>query len=138
MLVASAPACLRCAGGATGQVKSWSEGFTVKHARSKRPCMPSVCPLSALWCACNEPVEVKSGSEGFTVKLADGSLLRCAHNQSEGARLPDYAPQPAMVLKLEDGSDILLPLIVCKCARATEGTPGTEVPLKVHQAQKNH
>lgn len=49
------------------------------------------------------------------MKLADGSMLRCVHNHSEGARLPDYAAQPAMVLKLEDGSDILLPLIVRKC-----------------------
>lgn len=59
-------------------------------------------------------MEVKSGSDGFLVKMADGSLLQCAHNSSEGSRLPDYAAQPAMVLKLQDGSDILLPLIVCK------------------------
>ncbi|CAI5966386.1 unnamed protein product [Closterium sp. NIES-65] len=44
--------------------------------------------------------------------MSDGSLLKCAHTNPDGARLPDYTAQPAIVLKLEDGSGILLPIIV--------------------------
>ncbi|GER26552.1 bifunctional nuclease 1 [Striga asiatica] len=59
-----------------------------------------------------EAVEVKSGPEGFMIKMRDGKYLRCAHNNPLGGRLPDYAPHPAIVLKMEDGSGILLPIIV--------------------------
>ncbi|KAG6543442.1 hypothetical protein Mapa_015112 [Marchantia paleacea] len=59
-----------------------------------------------------EAVEVKSGSEGFLIKMRDGRFVKCVHNNPEGGHLPDYAPQPAIVLKMEDGSDLLLPIIV--------------------------
>lgn len=59
-----------------------------------------------------EAVEVKSGSDGFTIKMRDGRFLKCVHNNPQGGHLPDYAPHPAIVLKMEDGTDILLPIIV--------------------------
>ncbi|XP_039143639.1 bifunctional nuclease 1 [Dioscorea cayenensis subsp. rotundata] len=59
-----------------------------------------------------EAVEVKSGSDGFLIKMRDGKNLRCVHNNPHGGLLPDYAPHPAMVLKIEDGSGLLLPIIV--------------------------
>lgn len=59
-----------------------------------------------------EAVEVKSGSDGFLIKMRDGRNLRCVHNNPHGGPLPDYAPHPAIVLKMEDGSDLLLPIIV--------------------------
>lgn len=45
--------------------------------------------------------------------MRDGKHLRCVHNNPQGGNLPDYAPHPAIVLKMEDGSDLLLPIIVC-------------------------
>ncbi|KAH0450582.1 hypothetical protein IEQ34_021274 [Dendrobium chrysotoxum] len=59
-----------------------------------------------------EAVEVKSGSDGFFIRMRSGRNLRCVHNSPQGGHLPDYAPHPAIVLKMEDGSDILLPIIV--------------------------
>ncbi|KAK1269331.1 Bifunctional nuclease 1 [Acorus gramineus] len=59
-----------------------------------------------------EAVEVKSGSEGFLIKMRDGRHMRCVHNNPQGGNVPDYAPHPAIVLKMEDGSDLLLPIIV--------------------------
>ncbi|KAL8490441.1 hypothetical protein ACS0TY_025589 [Phlomoides rotata] len=59
-----------------------------------------------------EAVEVRSGPEGFMIKMRDGRQLRCAHNNPVGGRLPDYSPHPAIVLKMEDGTGILLPIIV--------------------------
>lgn len=59
-----------------------------------------------------EAVEVKSSSDGFLIKMRDGRNLRCVHNNPQGGHLPDYAPHPAIVLKMEDGSDLLLPIIV--------------------------
>lgn len=58
-------------------------------------------------------MEVKSGPEGFMIKMRDGRHLRCAHNNPQGGNLPDYAPHPAIVLKMEDGTGLLLPIIVC-------------------------
>lgn len=58
-------------------------------------------------------VEVKSGPDGFIIKMRDGKHLRCAHNNPQGGHLPDYAPHPAIVLKMEDGTGLLLPIIVC-------------------------
>lgn len=58
-------------------------------------------------------VEVKSGPDGFMIKMRDGRQLRCVHNNPSGGHLPDYAPHPAIVLKMEDGTDLLLPIIVC-------------------------
>ncbi|KAL0438511.1 UNVERIFIED_CONTAM: Bifunctional nuclease 2 [Sesamum latifolium] len=57
----------------------------------------------------------------------NSSVLEAAHNHStlgksqswfvfnclvEGGHLPDYAPHPAIVLKMEDGTGLLLPIIV--------------------------
>lgn len=58
-------------------------------------------------------VEVKSGIDGFMIKMRDGRHMRCVHNNPQGAHLPDYAPHPAIVLKMEDGTGLLLPIIVC-------------------------
>ncbi|WJX86462.1 Bifunctional nuclease 1 [Trifolium repens] len=57
-------------------------------------------------------VEVKSGADGFIIKMRDGRNLRCVHNSPHGGLLPDYAPHPAIVLKMEDGTGLLLPIIV--------------------------
>ncbi|MQL98012.1 hypothetical protein Taro_030710 [Colocasia esculenta] len=59
-----------------------------------------------------EAVEVRSGSDGFVIKMRDGKHVRCVHNSPQGGQLPDYAPHPAIVLKMEDGSELLLPIIV--------------------------
>ncbi|CAN6446569.1 unnamed protein product [Victoria cruziana] len=59
-----------------------------------------------------EAVEVRSGAEGFLIKMRDGRYVRCEHNNPHGGPLPDYAPHPAIVLKMEDGSGLLLPIIV--------------------------
>ncbi|KAL6995718.1 Bifunctional nuclease 2 [Sarracenia purpurea var. burkii] len=59
-----------------------------------------------------EAVEVKSGPDGFMIKMSDGKHLRCVHNNPQGGHLPDYAPHPAIVLKMEDGTGLLLPIIV--------------------------
>lgn len=48
------------------------------------------------------------------IKMRDGRYLRCVYNHTKGGYPPDYISHPAIVLKLEDGSDILLPIIVCK------------------------
>ncbi|CAM6039285.1 unnamed protein product [Sphagnum compactum] len=64
-------------------------------------------------CSIMEAVEVKSGPEGFLIKMRDGCYVKCVHNKvEEGGRLPDYAPQPAIVLQMNDGSNLLLPIIV--------------------------
>ena len=60
------------------------------------------------------PVEVRSGSDGYIIKMRDGKNLRCVHNNnSQGRHIPESAPQPAIVLRIEDGSETLLPIIVC-------------------------
>ncbi|KAJ3709286.1 hypothetical protein LUZ61_012991 [Rhynchospora tenuis] len=59
-----------------------------------------------------EAVEVRRGSEGVIIKMKDGRNLRCVYNNPQAGSLPDYAPHPAIVLKMEDGSDLLLPIIV--------------------------
>ncbi|XP_010459638.1 PREDICTED: bifunctional nuclease 2 [Camelina sativa] len=59
-----------------------------------------------------EAVEVKSGPDGFMVKMRDGRQLRCVHNNPQGGNLPNYAPHSAIVLKMEDGTGLLLPIIV--------------------------
>ncbi|KAK6131235.1 hypothetical protein DH2020_035025 [Rehmannia glutinosa] len=59
-----------------------------------------------------EAVEVRSSPDGFMIKMRDGKYLRCAHNNPQGGHLPDYAPHPAIVLKMEDGTGLLLPIIV--------------------------
>ncbi|KAL8459028.1 hypothetical protein ACS0TY_036490 [Phlomoides rotata] len=59
-----------------------------------------------------EAVEVRSGPDGFMIKMRDGRHLKCVHNNPLGSHLPDYAPHPAIVLKMEDGTGLLLPIIV--------------------------
>ncbi|KAF5943012.1 hypothetical protein HYC85_020654 [Camellia sinensis] len=59
-----------------------------------------------------EAVEVKSGPDGFMIKMRDGRNLRCVHNNPQSGHLPDYAPHPAIVLKMEDGTGLLLPIIM--------------------------
>ncbi|XP_062191842.1 bifunctional nuclease 2-like isoform X8 [Phragmites australis] len=59
-----------------------------------------------------EAVEVRSGSEGYIIKMRDGKNLRCVHANSQGRNIPESAPQPAIVLRIEDGSETLLPIIV--------------------------
>uniref|UniRef100_A0A7N0V211 BFN domain-containing protein n=1 Tax=Kalanchoe fedtschenkoi TaxID=63787 RepID=A0A7N0V211_KALFE len=57
-------------------------------------------------------LEVKSGAEGFVIKMRDGRHLRCVQNNPQGGHVLDYAPRPAIVLKMEDGTGLLLPIIV--------------------------
>ncbi|KAJ4749107.1 Bifunctional nuclease 1 [Rhynchospora pubera] len=59
-----------------------------------------------------EAVEVRRGPEGVIIKMKDGRNLRCVYNNPQAGSLPDYASHPAIVLKMEDGSDLLLPIIV--------------------------
>lgn len=59
-----------------------------------------------------EALEVKSGPEGFIIKMRDGRFLKCEHNSPESGHLPEYGPQPAIVLQMNDSSKLLLPIIV--------------------------
>ncbi|KAK3161682.1 hypothetical protein QOZ80_1BG0080130 [Eleusine coracana subsp. coracana] len=59
-----------------------------------------------------EAVELRSVSDGFEIKMRDGKHLRCVQNNPRVLRLRDSAPHHAIVLKMEDGSDLLLPIIV--------------------------
>ncbi|KAM0928784.1 hypothetical protein ACQ4PT_001983 [Festuca glaucescens] len=59
-----------------------------------------------------EAVELRTVSDGFVIKLRDGRNLRCVQNNPRVLRLRDSAPHHAIVLKMEDGSDLLLPIIV--------------------------
>ncbi|KAJ8439769.1 hypothetical protein Cgig2_009593 [Carnegiea gigantea] len=65
-----------------------------------------------------EAVEVKNGSDGFMIKMRDGRYLRCVYNNPKGGYPPDYISHPAIVLKLEDGSGILLPILVMEMPSA--------------------
>jgi hypothetical protein len=63
--------------------------------------------------ACLLAVELRSVSDGgFVIKMRDGKNLRCVQNNPRVLRLRDSAPHHAIVLKMEDGSDLLLPIIV--------------------------
>jgi len=42
----------------------------------------------------------------FLIKMRDGRNVRCVHNNPTS--------QPVIVLKMEDRSDLFLPIIVCK------------------------
>ncbi|TVT98946.1 hypothetical protein EJB05_17291 [Eragrostis curvula] len=59
-----------------------------------------------------EAVELKSVSDGFMIKMRDGKYIRCIQNNPRVLRLRDSAPHHAIVLKMEDGSNLLLPIIV--------------------------
>lgn len=79
-----------------------------------------------------DTVEVKSGADGFMIKMRDGRHLRCVHNNPQGGHLPDYAPHPAIVLKMEDGTGLLLPIIVCMSILPVILSRGS-LPLKLCQ-----
>jgi len=59
-----------------------------------------------------EAVELRCVSDGFLIKMRDGRNLRCVQNNPRVLRLRDSKPHHAIVLKMEDGSDLLLPIIV--------------------------
>uniref|UniRef100_A0A0D6R7E3 BFN domain-containing protein n=2 Tax=Araucaria cunninghamii TaxID=56994 RepID=A0A0D6R7E3_ARACU len=65
-----------------------------------------------------EAVEVKRGADGFSIIMRDGRQIKCVHNNPDGGQLPECAPTPAIVLKMEDGSDLLLPMIVLEMPSA--------------------
>ncbi|KAK8580882.1 hypothetical protein V6N12_071132 [Hibiscus sabdariffa] len=57
----------------------------------------------------NNSREVKCGPDGFMIKIRDG---RHFHNSPQSGHLRDYALHHAIVLKVEDGTGLLLPIIV--------------------------
>ncbi|XP_019156828.1 PREDICTED: bifunctional nuclease 1-like [Ipomoea nil] len=59
-----------------------------------------------------EAVQVQSSRNGFLIKMRDGRHMRCVHNNPQGDHLPEYEPHPAIVLRMEDGTGLLLPIIV--------------------------
>uniref|UniRef100_A0A7N1A4S3 BFN domain-containing protein n=1 Tax=Kalanchoe fedtschenkoi TaxID=63787 RepID=A0A7N1A4S3_KALFE len=59
-----------------------------------------------------EAVEVTSAAYGFVIKMRDGRNIRCAHNNPQAAPEADHTPHPAIVLKMEDSTGLLLPIIV--------------------------
>eukprot|EP00475_Leptophrys_vorax_P027711 TRINITY_DN3955_c0_g1_i2.p1 TRINITY_DN3955_c0_g1~~TRINITY_DN3955_c0_g1_i2.p1 ORF type:complete len:344 (+),score=-8.91 TRINITY_DN3955_c0_g1_i2:237-1268(+) len=63
-----------------------------------------------------EATSVSSTGDALLVGMTDGVVFKCAHNLMAGVRLPEYPAQPAAVLKLEDGSRILLPILVPQLA----------------------
>ncbi|KAL9259755.1 Bifunctional nuclease 2-like protein [Drosera capensis] len=63
-----------------------------------------------------EAVEMKSGFDGYTVKMRDGRCLKCVHNNPHAGNLPGFPPLPVMVLKMEDGNGLFLPIIVSEMA----------------------
>lgn len=59
-------------------------------------------------------VKVRSGPHGLTIEMLNGTNMRCVFNNSDNVLLPDTSPYPAIVLKMEDGSSLLLPIVVGK------------------------
>ncbi|CAI5459849.1 unnamed protein product [Closterium sp. Yama58-4] len=59
-----------------------------------------------------EATSVSSSGDALLVGMTDGISFKCSHNLMDGVRLPEYPAQPAAVLKLEDGSRILLPILI--------------------------
>lgn len=59
-----------------------------------------------------EAVEVQSGKDGFMIKMRNGRHVKCVHNNPQGVLVHDYAPKSAIVLRMEDGTGLLLPIIV--------------------------
>lgn len=59
-----------------------------------------------------EAVEVQSGKDGFMIKMRDGRNVKCVRNNPQGVHVHNYAPNPAIVLRMEDGTGLLLPIIV--------------------------
>ncbi|KAF3326670.1 bifunctional nuclease 2-like isoform X1 [Carex littledalei] len=63
-------------------------------------------------CTVIEAVEVRSGPHGLSIKMLDGTNMRCVFNNPDTVPLPDTSPYPVIVLKMEDGSGLLLPITV--------------------------
>ncbi|XP_022769031.1 phosphatidylinositol/phosphatidylcholine transfer protein SFH6-like isoform X3 [Durio zibethinus] len=59
-----------------------------------------------------EAVELRSGADGYMIKMRDGRHLRCVHNNPQSEHLQHDAPHPVIVLKMEDGTGLLLPILV--------------------------
>ncbi|KAH9320158.1 hypothetical protein KI387_021927, partial [Taxus chinensis] len=59
-----------------------------------------------------EAAEVKNGAEGFSVIMNDGRHLKCIFNNPDNIFSLEHGPKSAIVLQMEDGSDLLLPIIV--------------------------
>jgi len=54
-------------------------------------------------CSVMEAVEVRRESENVIIKMHDGQNLRCIYNNLQRGSMRDYASQPTIVLKMEDG-----------------------------------
>ncbi|KAJ4820541.1 Bifunctional nuclease 1 [Rhynchospora pubera] len=63
-------------------------------------------------CSVIEAVRVRSGPHGLAIKMLDGTNMRCVFQNPDNVLLPNASPDPAIVLKMEDGSGLLLPIIV--------------------------
>eukprot|EP00897_Mesotaenium_endlicherianum_P001932 jgi/Mesen1/1767/ME000014S01174 len=61
-----------------------------------------------------EAMEVELRSDGFVMKMRDGRYIKCDHVQPDGSKVAEYDAQHAIVLKMEDTSGILLPIIVAE------------------------
>ncbi|WOH13452.1 hypothetical protein DCAR_0832962 [Daucus carota subsp. sativus] len=65
-----------------------------------------------VYCSVMNAVEVKSSEkDGFVIKLISGRLLRCAHINPLAGKPPELSPHPAIVLRMEDGTGLLLPVL---------------------------
>ncbi|KAG6438026.1 hypothetical protein SASPL_102959 [Salvia splendens] len=106
-------------------LKGLSSGVAnVSYRQNLRNCRPIRCSFSSSSDGNGSMAENFSESnadyvnssvveaDGFVIKMRDGGYLKCAHNNPQGGHLPDYAPHPAIVLKMEDGTGLLLPIIV--------------------------
>ncbi|RWW21163.1 hypothetical protein BHE74_00014305, partial [Ensete ventricosum] len=99
---------------------TWDAAIALKGSNSitmaKRQwyCSEELVPLQHSDVFLFHVVEVRSRSDGLMIKMHDGRHLRCVHNDPQAGNLLYYAPRPAIVLKMEDGSDILLPILVFK------------------------
>ncbi|KAL1811566.1 hypothetical protein ACET3Z_021631 [Daucus carota] len=69
-------------------------------------------------CTVTDAVEVKGSPDGFMIKMSNGQQLRCAHNNDETKTPTNFSPHPAIVLKMEDGTGLLLPVIVLEMQSA--------------------
>ncbi|XP_074295188.1 bifunctional nuclease 2-like [Silene latifolia] len=107
---------VRDIGGCTAvrcRLNSFNDGDSVAGNSSGSGAEPDFVNTSVV-----DAVEVKNGSDGLLIKMRDGKYLRCVYNQPKGGYPPDYISHPAIVLKLEDGSGLLLPIIVLEMPSA--------------------
>ncbi|KAF3341899.1 bifunctional nuclease 2-like isoform X1 [Carex littledalei] len=78
-------------------------------------------------CSVMEAVRRESGN--VIIKMQDGQNMRCIYNNIQGGSMRDYAPQPTIVLKMEDGSGLLLPIIVWELPSVLLMAAVRDVPL---------